>query len=171
LAFIGIMACIGIVLIGGVAAVSGCRSCTAIGCSDYFGASVQRADGSFPSGVHRIEILAGGTTLTCMFTYPLPMQGGGAVQPACDAGLTVRVWPETICTDTSTGRQCDPIPGRFVETIGIAGTPGQVHAWQYVDDVAILDAAAAPSYQDYYPNGPDCDPVPCRNASVSWTLQ
>ena len=62
---------------------------------------------------------------------------------------------ETNCTVT----RCDPIPGQFVETITVAGTPGQVHAWQYVDDVAILDAAAAPSYEDYCPNGPECEPV------------
>ena len=51
-----------------------------------------------------------------------------------------------------------------------AGTPAQVHAWQYVDDVAILDAAAAPSYAETRPNGPECEPV-CRQASASWTMQ
>jgi hypothetical protein len=159
---------------GGAAAASGCggKSCGLVGCLDSFGASVQRADGSFPSGMHRIEILADSTTFRCMFIYPLLIQGGAEVQPACDFGLFVSVLPETVCTDTSTGQRCDPIPGRFVETISLNSTPGQVHAWQYVDDVAILDAAAAPSYQDFYPNGPDCDPVPvCRHASASWTLQ
>ena len=64
------------------------------------------------------------------------------------------VLSETICTDT----RCDPIPGQFV-TITVTGMPGQIHAWQYADDVAILDAAAAPSYEDVLPNGPECGAV------------
>ena len=62
--------------------------------------------------------------------------------PACD-GFCRGVCPGDDLHET----RCDPIPGQFVETITVAGTPGQVHAWQYVDDVAILDAAAAPSYR------------------------
>ena len=73
-------------------------------------------------------------------------------------------------TDTSVSIHCDPIPGQFVETIGLTGTPAQVHVWQYVDDAAILDAAAAPTYAEARPNGPECAPV-CRQASASWTLQ
>ena len=51
----------------------------------------------------------------------------------------------------------------------LMGAPGQVHVWQYVDDATILDVAAAPSYQESQPNGPECAPV-CRQASLSWTL-
>jgi len=158
------LVCIGIILLGGAAVVGGCggKSCTLVGCSDGFSANVRRADGSFPSGLHRIEVLADSATLTCTFTFPLAV---GSL-PVC-GGFSVVVFPATTCTDT----RCDPIPGQFVETITVPGTPGQVHVWQYANDVAILDAAAAPSYQDFYPNGPDCDPAPCRQASASWTLQ
>ena len=83
------------------------------------------------------------------------------------------VGPAEICTETRTDTgvslRCDPVPGQFVETITLMGAPGQVHVWQYVDDAAVLDAAAAPSYQDYFPNGPECG-SPCRQASLSWTL-
>ena len=51
----------------------------------------------------------------------------------------------------------------------LSGTPGQVHAWQYVDDAPILDVAVAPQYQDSQPNGPGCPPV-CRQASLAWTM-
>ena len=63
----------------------------------------------------------------------------------------------------------DTVPGSSVETIQLAGTPAQVHAWQYVDDAAILDVTAAPSDQDVAPNGSECGPT-CRQASVAWTL-
>jgi hypothetical protein len=162
----------------GLAAMGACTStkmCTLIGCSDGFSANVRRADGSFPSGAHRVEVVVDGARTTCAFTFPLgTATGGGVSQPACPSPLTVAVWPLTACSDMSgdgaVSRRCDPIADRYQETIGVSGTPGQVHAWQYVDDAAILDAAAAPIYQDVTPNGPECGPV-CRQASVAWTLQ
>ena len=81
--------------------------------------------------------------------------------------------PAQICIQTqgsaSSGSTCNAIPGKFVETVTLSGTPGQVHVWQYVDDLTILDVAVAPQYQDSRPNGPDCLPV-CRQASLAWTM-
>ena len=150
------------------------KVCTEIGCADIFTATVQRADGSIPDGAHRIEILADGTTLRCAFTLPLAtLPSGGTAQPTCDAGLTVTVVPAQVCIqtqgDSSTSATCNPIPGKFVEIVTLSGPPGQVHGWQYVDDVAILDVAVAPQYQESRPNGPGCPPV-CRQASAVWTL-
>lgn len=148
---------------------SGPKACTLIGCADNFTASAQRADGSIPDGAHRIEVLVDGTTLRCAFTLPL----AGTTQPACDAGLTVTVVPGQICIqtqgDAASSSTCNPLPGKFVETVTLSGTPGQVHVWQYVDDAAILDAAVAPQYEERRPNGPECPPV-CRQASVAWTM-
>jgi hypothetical protein len=152
---------------------TGCRACTEVGCFDNFGASVQNAEGTLPAGTHRIEVLADGATLTCSFTFPSAMPSITSFAN-CTTGLTASFGPEYTCTDTTTqggvSRHCDPIPGRFIEQINIDGAPGQVHVWQYVDDVAILDAAVAPTYHDFSPNGPECGPT-CRGAAVSWTLQ
>ena len=157
------LVCIGIVLLVGAAAAGGCggKVCTLIGCGDGLTASVHSADGSFPSGMHRIELMADGNTWTCTFVYPAALQ----MQPLC-SGFRV----EFLTRD---GLHRDPVrcdPGQYVETITVGGTPGQVHVWQYVDDVPILDAAAAPSYEESWPNGPECGPA-CRQASLSWTLQ
>jgi hypothetical protein len=146
------------------------KECSLVGCQNSFTATVRSADGSFPSGAHRVQVLSDSSTLNCAFTFPT---GAGTAQPVCDGGMTVAVWPETTCTDTmATGtasHSCDPIPGKFVETITVVGTPGQVHAWQYVDDAPILDVAAAPTYQISMPNGPGCGPS-CLQATASWTL-
>ena len=168
---------IGTLCLGGVLAAGGCsgpKACTLIGCFDQFSASVRRADGSFPSGSHRVEVLADGASLTCTFTFPAAAaSGGGYVYAACPSGLTVSVSAAVTCTDVTTGtavsHRCEPILGQFVESISLTGTPAQVHVWQYVDDAAILDAAAAPTYQDSQPNGPECGPV-CRQASALWTM-
>jgi hypothetical protein len=165
------------ICLSGVLTASGCtgvKSCTLIGCFDQFSASVRRADGSFPSGSHRVEVLADGTSLTCTFTFPAAdPSGGGYVYATCPSGLSVSVSPALTCTEVTTAttrsQQCDPIPGQFVESITFIGTPGQIHVWQYVDDAGILDATAAPSYQSSQPNGPDCEPT-CHQASASWTL-
>jgi len=145
------------------------KACTLIGCADNFSASAQRADGSIPDGAHRIEVLADGTTLKCAFTLPL----AGTAQPSCDAGLSVTIVPAQICIQTqgssSSSSTCNVIPGKFVERVALSGTPGQVHVWQYVDDLTVLDVAVAPQYQDSQPNGPGCPPV-CRQASLAWTM-
>jgi len=139
--------------VGGAAVgVSGCSSkhCTTRGCYDGFSATVGPGEiGSLPIGTHRLEVIADGVSLTCTFQIP-----SGTAATTCSTGLSVLFAPA----------------GQGVETITVAGTPGQVHAWQYVDDAAILDAAAAPSYEESRPNGPECEPV-CRQASASWTLQ
>jgi hypothetical protein len=164
---------IGVVL-WSAAAPPACEStkvCPTIGCLDGFTATVQRADGSFPSGVHRIEALVDGVTLKCTFTFPFATT---TTQATCDAGLNVMVLPAQICLDThngqSSGVSCSPIAGQFSETVTLAGTPGQVHVWQTVDDAAILDAAVAPQYADVRPGGPDCEAI-CRQASATWTLE
>ena len=77
----------GILFLCGGWASSGCSSktCTTRGCYDNFSATIKRADGSFPSGTHRIEILADSASLLCTFTFPL------TVQPTCASGLNVTV--------------------------------------------------------------------------------
>jgi hypothetical protein len=108
--------------------------------------------------------------LTCNFTFS-PATSDTALGQCGE--LTVMISPVLVCIDTTTEagvvHMCDRVPGQFVESITLTGTPGQVHAWQYVNDVAILDAATAPVYQENRPNGPGCGPV-CRQASVSWML-
>jgi hypothetical protein len=166
--------CTGILVIA--ATLQGCSSkeCGLVACADQFSATVKRADGSFPSGAHRIEILADGTDSVCTFVYPLgTVPGGGAAAPNCPSGLTVSIGPEEVCTQTAEkggiASTCQPIPDRYLETIQLGGTPAQVHAWQYVDDATVLDITAAPSYQAFAPNGSECGPI-CRQASVAWTL-
>jgi hypothetical protein len=167
------LAVMGMVALGAAVAANACseHACSLVGCTDAFSANVRRADGSFPSGTHRIDVVADGASLTCTFTFPLPAN----TQPACPAPLAVAVSPATACTEVTTGSSsgmtCTPIPGQFVETITLMGTPAQVQAQQYVDDAPILDEMIAPTYQIVAPNGSECGPV-CRQASpVDWTLQ
>src|SRR5436190_9805127 len=54
------------------------RACTLIGCADNFSATVQRADGSFPGGAHRVEVLAEGVSSTCTFTFSSDAVGNEA---------------------------------------------------------------------------------------------
>jgi hypothetical protein len=170
--FIGIGICI--IAVTAEACSTTTKECTLIACQDQFSAAVRRTDGSFPSGMHRIEILADSVDVMCTFAYPLgTVPGGGAASPNCPSGLDVSVGQDEVCTEMTVNGgaslTCEPVPGRYAETIQLVGTPAQVHAWQYVDGAAILDITAAPSYQSVAPNGSECGPI-CRQASVAWTL-
>jgi hypothetical protein len=172
---------IGLIGIGMIAAVAGAggaagctKVCSEVGCANQFTASIRSADGSFPSGTHLLEVLVDGVMQTCTFTFAETSPGIGRVAEWCSSAFAFTVDNDRTCTeirtDQSVSQKCEPIPGQFIETIMLAGTPAQVHVWQYVDGAPILDAAAAPSYADAFPNGADCPPV-CRQASASWTLQ
>ena len=110
---------VGLFLVGTfvfAAAAQGCsvKSCTLVGCQDQVSATVRRADGSFPSGMHRIEIVADSTDLTCTFTYPLgTVAGGGGAAPQCPSGLSVTVGQDQVCTQTTengvVSYTCQPI--------------------------------------------------------------
>jgi hypothetical protein len=143
----------GAIALGAAVIADGCsRACTLIGCQDQFSATVLKADGTFPSGTHQVDVVADGVSLTCTFTFPLPTpQGGGTVPPSCSPGMTVYV-------------------EQAVETITLSGTPSQVDAQQHVDGTLILEASGAPMYQVSAPNGSECGPI-CHQASVDWTLQ
>jgi hypothetical protein len=154
-----------------VASLAGCETkvCTLRGCSNQFSATVSRADGSFPNGVHQVDVTVDGVSLSCAFTF-----AGGTAPPTCSPDLMLTVAPAERCTETRTGNsvslRCDPIPGQFVERISLQGTPGELRVVQTVDGVALLDEAMVPAYQAVYPNGPECGGA-CQQATASWTLQ
>jgi hypothetical protein len=148
--------------------LNGCPGnyCDPTPCADDFSAQVRSVDGSFPSGTHRIDVVADGVSLSCTFVFPLAAGADGrAVRPTCDPGLSVDVAPQLECG----GDLCRPIDGKFEELILLSGAPAEVRVQQVVDDKAILDVVAAPSYVGAR-TSLECPPV-CRVASASWTLQ
>ena len=157
------------------AADGGCsKACSEVGCVGGFTATVRRADGSFPTGMHRIEITADRAIFTCTFAFAGQTDPYAPLVATCPNGPYVQVSQSRMCRDVTVGsgisQECVPIPGQFEETIGFSSTPARVDVRQYVDDVAMLDVGVDASYQENRPNGPGCDPV-CLRASVSWTLQ
>jgi len=150
------------------------KACTEIGCIDQFSATIESPSASLPAGMHRLEVVADGTTLSCTFPVPVePLPGGGWPGPECSPGLILFVGPAVTCTtfetDTAKGQRCDPIPDRISERFSIAQTPTQVAVTQWAGDTMIFQQTATPTYHVSYPNGPDCDPG-CRQASAAWSI-
>jgi len=150
------------------------KACTEVGCNDQFSATIEAPLASLPPGMHRLEVIADGTTLTCTFSVPLePPASGGWPDPVCSAGLSLSVGPAVMCTtfetDAIKGQRCDPIPDRVSEHLYFSATPTQVAVTQWAGDTMIFQQTATPTYQVSYPNGPDCGPA-CRQGSVTWSI-
>jgi len=151
-------------------AAAGCETkvCTEIGCVNQLSVTVTRADGSFPSGVHQVDVTADGVTRSCTFTF-----AGSVVSTACPSGLFLSVNQATTCTEmrtpTAVSLRCDPIPRQFVEVLSMSGMPRDVRVVQSMDGVALLDQSIAPTYKQSRPNGPGCEPL-CEQASATLTL-
>ncbi len=146
--------------------------CTLIGCEDQFSATVTMDVTLVPAGTHTVDVVADGAAMTCTFSFPPdPPTGGIAAQ--CSSGLTVFVEPDMICSTmqlgTATWEACQPIAGKFTESIWVAGTPGEVQVQQTVGGTVILDQTVTPTYQTTEPNGPGCGPT-CHQAGAEWTI-
>lgn len=146
--------------------------CTDVGCQDQFSASVMMDATQVPAGTHTVNVVADGAATSCTFQFPAdPSTGGLAAQ--CSSGLTVFVQPATICTTmqsaTVTSEQCQPIDGKFIESIWVSGTPSVVRVQQLVNGTVILDQTVSPTYQTNEPNGPGCGPI-CHQAGAAWTI-
>ncbi len=146
--------------------------CTDVGCEDQFSASVTMDAALVPAGTHTVNVVADGAAMSCTFQFPpADSTGGGAAQ--CSSGLTVFVEPSLVCTTMQSAmgawEACQPIDGRFGESIWVSGTPSVVQVQQLVGGTVILDQTVSPTYQTYEPNGPRCGPI-CHQGGAEWTL-
>jgi hypothetical protein len=148
---------------------SGKMTCTEIGCHDQFTATVTVDATMVPAGMHSITVTVDGAATSCPFAFP-PDTGLG--EP-CSAGFGLAVLPAQSCTttqtETVTSQQCQPIEGKFVETITVDGTPSSIQVQQTVGGTVIFDQTASPAYQTNEPNGPGCGPI-CHQAGAEWTI-
>jgi hypothetical protein len=157
---------------GGGALAWGEMVCSDVGCEDQFSASVTMDATQIPAGTHTIDVMADGAAMSCTFSFP-PDPSTGGIAAQCPSGLTVLVQPATVCTTTQSrtaaSQQCQPIDGKFTESIWVSGTPKMVQVQQLVGGTAILDQTVSPTYQTNEPNGPGCGPI-CQQASAAWTI-
>jgi hypothetical protein len=142
--------------------------CTSSGCNDQFSATVTMDATQVPAGTHTVNVVADGAATSC--TFPFPPTDAVA---QCSSGLTVIVQAAAICTtvqtDAAITEKCQPIDGKFTESIWVSGTPSVVQVQQLVAGTVILDQTIAPTYQTNQPNGPGCGPT-CHRAGAAWTI-
>jgi hypothetical protein len=170
----------GLSLLSGGGADGGCSSpaedrvCTAVGCRDQVAATVIVDATVVPAGTHTLVVTADGVIGSCTFPFPPadPSVGVGTGEQ-CSSGLSLVVWLTTVCTTTQSGivtsSQCEPIVGKFTETITINGTPSTLRIQQMVGGAVISDKTVSPSYVTNQPNGPCCEPT-CHQAGVAWKV-
>jgi hypothetical protein len=146
--------------------------CTLVGCEDEFTATVTVDATMVAAGTHTVDVMANGTAMTCTFSFPPDPALGGTVAQ-CSSGVALVVGPAETCTTTQTdaaiSEQCQPISGKFTETISVDGIPSAVHVQQLVGGTVILDETVSPTYQTNQPNGPNCGPI-CQQGNATWTI-
>jgi len=146
--------------------------CTDIGCNDQFSAMVTMDATMVPAGTHTVDVVADGAVMSCTFSFP-PDPSTGGIAAQCSNGLTVFVEPALVCTtmQSATGawEACQPIDGKFGESIWVSGTPSVVQVQQAVGGTVILDQTVSPTYQTSQPNGPGCGPI-CHQGGAEWTI-
>ncbi|HXJ20493.1 MAG TPA: hypothetical protein VMT03_09685 [Polyangia bacterium] len=148
--------------------------CTAVGCQDQFSAILTVDATMVPAGTYTIDVTADGAETSCTFRFPPPDPSSGtSVDTACSSGLALVVSSAQACTtvqsQTVSSEQCQPIEGKFTETLTVNGTPSSIHVRQTVADTVVLDETVSPAYRVNQPNGPMCGPV-CHQASAIWTV-
>lgn len=164
-------------LLGSTVLSSACvttKACTEVGCNDQLGATIEATSASLPPGMHRLDVVADGTTLSCTFTVPVePLPGGGLPAPTCSPGLMLSVGPAVTCTTfedgSAQGQRCDPIPDRVQERLWVGGAPAHITVTQWAGGTMIFQQTASPTYKISYPNGPECGPV-CRQGDATWSI-
>ncbi|HSS39337.1 MAG TPA: hypothetical protein VLT58_11255 [Polyangia bacterium] len=141
-----------------------------VGCSDQFAATVTVDATAFASGKYRVGVTANGSTTFCSFSFP---PDPALQNEPCSAGFTLTVAPSQSCASTETDGartlQCQPIAGKFTETITVEGTPQSVEVQEWVDGTSVFDKTISPTYGLTQPNGPACGPS-CKQAAVAWTI-
>ena len=166
----------GLVSILASTACSATHECTEIGCSSQLSITLRTPTGAWPDGLYQLRV----STDTqreglCTFLLPdaLPSSPGSVQSLDCGSTIRLELSPELECTMGCDGnacwQKCTPIAGKFVARVSIDGTPARVDLNLMRDQVPILAEMATPSYQDVYPNGPDCGPV-CRQATLEYML-
>lgn len=148
--------------------------CTTIGCSDQFSAIVTLDATMVAAGTDTLDVTADLLKATCAFPFPpADLPPGEGVMTSCSTGLTLLISPVQVCTTMQTptviSQQCQPVPGKFTETIRLSGTPSAIHVQQRVEGLVLLDQTVSPTYQVNQPNGPMCGPI-CHQASATWMI-
>lgn len=132
--------------------------CTEIGCADTFALEVRSQSGSaLPSGTYSLDL------------QPL---GGTAVTADC-----------TVVSGTA--RECNGAAGELLLTLAYDGSAFDAEltapwgAFADADDLAVVlslgndvlvDLILTPDFEESYPNGVECDEIPCSQASETIAL-
>jgi hypothetical protein len=73
------------------------------------------------------------------------------------------------CENNACWQQCTPIAGKFDAFLYVSGAPSRIDITLVRDGQTILAEKKEITYQDSYPNGPECGPA-CRTAALEYAV-
>lgn len=144
------------------------KACPLVGCDDSFSAQISVSASGVPAGTHTVTVTVDGATTSCSFQFP-PDAATLARGVTCSGNAYVGLTAAQTCQSSGGSETCQPVPGQYVESVTVFGTPQSVQVQQTVGGAVILDESVTPSYETYQPNGSGCPPT-CQEAAVQWTI-
>jgi hypothetical protein len=121
-------------------------SCTQIGCTDGFTASITKTSGTWDAGAYEFEIEVDGTSYFCSVDLPFESETTTA---DCDSDL---VWLGT------SGSALDESEHEIV-SVGTTEVAAIVFVTVRLDGTALTYMTWEPEYDRQAPNGEDCGPI------------
>jgi hypothetical protein len=147
------------------------RSCTEVGCENGATVDLTSPNGAWTPGTYELDLVVDGASASCALAVPAAPSPTSAIEASCTSQIGLTFLAETQCyslpSDGSVvGEGCSPVPGQFHQLLSLPGTPARVALALSRDGKALFDKTLDLSYQDFYPNGPQCGGA-CREASAT----
>ncbi len=128
------------------------RKCTLIGCNT--GVEVTFDPPLTTPGTYAVEVEIDGVITHCHATLPLGPEG----TDGCDAQAVV-----LYRSGSALPAAAHSLPGMHLPSTTATSVSVRIQR----DGVEVVRTSLSPAYARSYPNGPDCDPMPCVSASAT----
>lgn len=150
------------------------KTCGLVGCLDQASLAIHPDDSPWMDGAYQLILQADNDTFTCSFRIPDALPGRGSLPVIdCTPKLSIGLEEDWQCTSENDGgansHTCMKIADHYTLRAALSGMPASVAIALERDGSAQIDESVKPSYQDSYPNGPECGGA-CKYASLDFVF-
>ncbi len=160
------------------------HSCTEMGCGDGVGVKLTTPDDRWSAGVYSLDVHIGDEHHLCEVQFSESASNGsdGSIPFICQsesdatASFSAAFTPVVECVERrerngdAVSEACTRVPESWFIALASYGTPSSLSMELRQDGVVLFQKNIQPKYEEYRPNGPDCEPV-CRQAQLEFLIE